>query len=217
MKTSAVISALSGIAALALAGGAQAQAFAPKTAGMVVVDLRVSDVAPVADDAITTLAGAPTGLKAKATDSVMPTLGVTYFFTPNWAVEAIAGTTRHTIKAQGGPTNVEVKDTWVLPPVVALQYHFLPAEKFSPYVGAGVNYMLFYGGKDKNGFQLKVDDGFGAALQAGVDVALQDRWTFNADLKKIFFQTKASDSKNGLKSTVNLDPWVASLGVGYRF
>ena len=101
--------------------------------------------------------------------------------------------------------------------MVALQYHFAPTAKVSPYVGAGANYMLFYSGKNKNGFQFKVDNGFGDALQAGVDVAMTGRWTLNADLKKIFFQTKATDTKAGLKTTVNLDPWVASVGFGYRF
>jgi len=209
--------ALAGVAALASAAAAHAEDFTPKAAGMVVLDVRLSDVVPADKDNLTTLAGAATGLKTKTNDSVMPTLGVTYFFTPNWAVEAIAGTTHHTVKAVGGATNVEVKDTWVLPPVVALQYHFMPAAKVSPYVGAGVNYMLFYSGKDKNGFQFKVDNGFGEALQAGVDVAMTGRWTLNADLKKVFFQTKATDTKNGVKSTINLDPWVASVGVGYRF
>ncbi|MBS0363915.1 MAG: outer membrane beta-barrel protein [Proteobacteria bacterium] len=217
MKINHFISVFGGAAALALAGAAYADDIVPKAAGTIVLDVRASDVGPVTDSAITTSTGGATGLKAKASDSVMPTLGVTYFFTPNWAVEAIAGTTQHTIKAVGGTTNVEVKDTWVLPPVVALQYHFAPAARFSPYVGAGVNYMLFYSGKDKNGFKLKIDDGFGAALQGGFDYAMGGPWSLNADLKKIFFHTKASDAKNGLRTNVNLDPWVASLGVGYRF
>lgn len=217
MKINQFTLALAGVAVLASAAAAHAEDFTPKAAGMVVLDIRLSDVAPVGSDPVTTLVGASTGLKAKVTDSVMPTIGVTYFFTPNWAVEAIAGTTDHTIKATGGATNVEVRDTWVLPPVVALQYHFAPTAQISPYVGAGANYMLFYSGKNKNGFQFKVDDGFGEALQMGVDVAVMGRWTLNADLKKIFFQTKANDAKDSLKATVNLDPWVASVGFGYRF
>lgn len=48
---------------------------------------------------------------------------------------------------------------WVLPPVVALQHHLAPAARVSPCVGGEVNYMLFYGGSDKNGFKLKIDDG----------------------------------------------------------
>ncbi len=77
--------------------------------------------------------------------------------------------------------------------------------------------MLFYGGKDKNGFQVDIDDGFGYALQAGVDVALKDRWSANLDVKKVFFETDASVNNGALKTKVKLDPWVVSAGVGYRF
>lgn len=204
-------------AALAVTAGAQAQDFQPKVKGGVVLNVRITEVAPQGSDPITTLAGASTGLRAKANYDVMPTIGVTYFFTDNLAVEAIAGTTQHTIRAKGGATDVKVKDTWVLPPVVSLQYHLAPQARFSPYVGAGVNYMLFYAGDDKNGFDLKIDDGFGLALQAGVDIATRDRWSVNLDVKKIFFETDAVDRTNGIKTKVTLNPWVASAGVGYRF
>ena len=200
-----------------LAGAAHAADFKPKAAGVVMLNVRLSDVAPTGSDAITTLAGGPTGLKAKVGDDVMPTIGLTYFMTDNWAIEAIAGPTTHKVRAVGGATNVAVKDSWVLPPVVALQYHFAPAGKISPYLGAGANYMLFYSGKNKNGFQLKLKDGFGAALQAGVDVAVTGPWSVNVDVKKILFKTTATDAKNGLKTTVHLDPWVVSAGVGYKF
>lgn len=207
-------------AALALAGGAHAQTlqpFQPKAAGHLMLDLRVTDIAPTGQDEVTTLAGAPTGLKAKVGQGVMPTIGLTYFFTDNLAVEAIAGTTRHTVKAVGGTTDLKLKDTWVLPPVVSLQYHFMPQARFSPYVGAGVNYMIFYGGKDRNGFHLKLKDGWGAALQVGADYALAGRWSADFDLKKIFFETTATDAAAGVTSKVKLDPWVISTGVGYRF
>lgn len=194
-----------------------AQEFQPKTAGTIMLNTRLSVVSPDAGDPITTLSGGATGLKAEISDDVMPTIGLTYFFTDNVAVEVIAGTTKHTIRAKGGATDVKVQETWVLPPVVSLQYHFAPAAKVSPYVGAGVNYMLFYSEKDDNGFGLKVDDGFGYSLQAGVDVALRDRWSLNADVKKVFFETDATDRFNGLKSKVNLDPWVVSAGLGYKF
>jgi outer membrane protein len=205
------------VAALALTGTAQAQDFKPKAAGVNIVDLRVSVVDPDAGDSITTLAGAPTGLKADVSSEVMPSLGLTHFFTDHVAVEVIATTTKHTIKAKGAGVDVKVKDTWVLPPVVSVQYHFLPSGRVSPYVGAGVNYMLFYNGSDKNGFHLKLDDGFGAALQAGVDIATGGPWSLNLDAKKVFFETDAVDQVNGVKSKVHLDPWVLSAGFGYRF
>ena len=205
------------VAVLAATGVAQAQDFKPKAKGDVVLNVRVTDVAPTGSDPITTLAGAPTGLRAKANYDVMPTLGIAYFVSDHVAVDVTLGTTNHTVRAKGPATDIKVKETWVLPPVVTLQYHFAPQARVSPYVGAGVNYMLFYSGSDKNGFNLKIEDGFGAALQAGVDIATRDRWTVNLDAKKIFFETDAVDRTNGLKSKVTLNPWVLSAGVGYRF
>jgi outer membrane protein len=205
------------VAVLAATGVAQAQDFKPKAKGDVVLNVRVTDVAPTGSDPITTLAGAPTGLRAKANYDVMPTLGIAYFVSDHVAVDVTLGTTNHTVRAKGPTTDIKVKETWVLPPVVTLQYHFAPQARVSPYVGAGVNYMLFYSGSDKNGFNLKIEDGFGAALQAGVDIATRDRWTVNLDAKKIFFETDAVDRTNGLKSKVTLNPWVLSAGVGYRF
>ena len=209
--------ALAAGAALAFAGAAQAQDFQPKQAGTIMLNVRVTDVAPDAGDPITTLAGAPTGLKADVGDSIMPTIGLSYFVTDNVAVEVIAGSTKHTVRAKGAGVDVKLKETWVLPPTVSVQYHFAPAAKVSPYVGAGVNYMLFYADKDYNGFGLDIDNGFGLALQAGADVAIQGPWSANVDVKKIFFETDATDRYNGVKSKVNLDPWVVSAGVGYKF
>lgn len=212
--------ALAAGAALAVAGAASAQAqeFRHKAAGDIMLNVRVTDVAPDAGDPIKLIAtGADTGLKADVSDAVVPSVGLTYFLTDNWAIEAIATTTHHTIKATGPGTDLKVKETWVLPPVVSLQYHFMPKSKFSPYLGAGVNYMLFYSGSDKNGFHLKVKNGFGTALQAGADIATSGPWSVNLDIKKVFFSTKATDTTAGLKSKVNLDPWVVSAGFGYKF
>ncbi|MBW0150719.1 MAG: outer membrane beta-barrel protein [Phenylobacterium sp.] len=215
MKTTAAV--LAAGLALTLAGAAQAQEFQPKTAGTTMLNVRVTSVDPEAGDPITTLAGAATGLRAEVNADVMPTIGLSYFFTDNVAVEVIAGTTKHTVTAKGPATDVKVKETWVLPPVVSLQYHFAPAAKVSPYVGAGVNYMIFYNGSDKNNFDLDIDNGFGFALQAGVDVAVSGPWSANLDVKKVFFETDATDNRNGVKSKVKLDPWVVSAGFGYKF
>jgi outer membrane protein len=209
--------ALAGVAALALAGTAQAQDFQPKEKGTLMLNVRATTVSPDAEGPILTAAGAATGLGVDVKDDLMPTIGISYFLTDNLAVEVIAGTTNHQIKAKGPGTDVVVHETWVLPPVVSLQYHFAPAAKVSPYVGAGVNYMIFYSGEDKNGFQVDVDNGFGYSLQAGVDVALSGKFSANIDVKKVFFETDASINNGALKSSVTLDPWVVSAGIGYKF
>jgi outer membrane protein len=158
-----------------------------------------------------------TGLNVDVGNSTMPTLGFTYFLTDNISVEAILGATQHEIRAQGGATDVAVHETWVLPPVVTLQYRPMPEARVSPYVGAGLNYMLFFEGQDRNGFTVDLVDGFGYALQAGADVALTGPWTLNVDVKKVWFDTTATINGGALTSDVNLDPLVVSVGFGRKF
>lgn len=203
--------------AIAAASPALAQDFTPKVKGTWIIAGRLSGVLPDESGKIVTGAGVDTGLDVEVSDDWKPTLGFSYFLTDNIAVEAILGTTRHEISAVGGGGSVDVHETWVLPPVVTLQYHFNPRGRVSPYVGAGVNAMVFYGGDDKNGFTVDLDNGVGGALQAGVDIGLKGPWSLNLDAKKVFFSTDASINGGALKSDVTLDPWVVSAGVARRF
>lgn len=202
---------------LLFAGAAHAQDFTPNAKGDLIVHVRMTQVAPDKDASIVTAAGVASGLKAHVENDVKPTLGFTYFLTDKVAVEAILGTTQHDIRAQGPGTDVLVHKTWVLPPVVTLQYHPLPNARVSPYVGAGLNYMLFYSDKNKNGFTVKVDDGVGYAIQAGVNIKLKNRWLINADVKKVYFDTDAKINGGALKAKVNLDPLVSSIGISRQF
>ncbi len=64
------------------------------------------------------------------------------------------------------------------------------------------------------------DDAFGLALQAGVDLALGDGWYLNADVKKVWLDTDVTWNNTALGTVhadVDLDPWIISAGVGYRF
>lgn len=214
MKSLALVAA-----ALAVAGAtpALAQDFAPKAKGSWIIAGRLSGVLPDESGKIVTAANVDTGLDVEVSDDWMPTLGFSYFITDHIAVEAILGTTHHEVSAVGAGGSTDVHETWVLPPVVTVQYHFNPAGRISPYVGAGVNAMVFYGGDDKNGFTVDLDNGFGTALQAGVDIALKGPWSLNLDAKKVFFDTDASINNGVLKSDVTLDPWVLSAGIARRF
>jgi outer membrane protein len=204
-------------ALLCVASGAGAAEFQPKAKSDVLVNLRVTGVLSDEDAPISTSGGAATGLKAEVNDDYRPTVGLSYFVTDNVAVELILGTTKHQVKAVGPGTDVNVHETWVLPPVLSAQYHFMPERRFSPYVGAGVNYMVFYNGEDQNGFSVDLDDGFGYAVQAGADVALHGPYSLNVDVKKVFFETDATINGGALKAEVDLNPWVVSVGVGRKF
>lgn len=217
MKTSAALLAAASVLCLAGTASAQAQPSDPVSKGTLIVTARMTGVLTSADDAIVDASGAASGLNVDVSDDWMPTLGFTYFVSDHWAIEAILGATQHEVKAKGDGTDVAVHETWVLPPIVTAQYRPTPNNRISPYVGAGVSYMAFFEGKDKNGFTVDIDDGFGVALQAGADINLSGPWTLNLDAKKVWFDTDASINGGTLKTNVSLDPWVVSLGVGRKF
>jgi outer membrane protein len=221
MKRAIVIAATFGAVALLSAAGVRAEnatAYQPEAKGTFILDLRVSDVIPDANDPIVTPAGADTGLRAKVGDSVMPTLGFTYFLTNQIAVEAIAGGTHHDVfaVAEDG-TSTRVHSTWVLPPVITVQYHPFPKARVSPYVGAGVNAMVYFAGANYNGFNVKLRDEFGYAVQFGTDIALTGPWSLNLDAKKVFTDTRANIDNGTYYAKVGLDPWVVSIGLGRKF
>ena len=199
------------------AAAAHADDFKPNAAGAWIIDARISDVSPDTSAAIKTSSGGATGLHVHVGDDVMPTLGFTYFFTDKIAVEAILGTTEHNISAVGAGGSTKVHSTWVLPPVVSIQYHPLPDARFSPYVGAGVNAMIYYGGKNYNGFTVSVKDSLGVALQAGADIAIKGPYVANVDIKKVWVTSDASVDGGIYKSNVDLNPWVFSVGIGRKF
>lgn len=219
--------AAAAVAALAGPVLAHADSTAPTPLGQgtLLVTLRATDVFSDANNAINVAGGGPTGLHVNVGDSIMPTLGITYFVTDNISAELILGTTNHMIKAEGmllgvTPTDVKVASTWVIPPVLTLQYRPLgKSSTISPYVGAGVNAMLFYDVSNKNGFHTRLNDSIGWALQAGVDAPVTNKLTVNLDVKKVFVTTHAEvgSGLGPLDSQVHLDPWVISAGVGYRF
>ncbi len=158
-----------------------------------------------------------TTLQTDVMNSVTPEVDITYFFTNNIAAELIAATAQHKITAG---SNI-LGDAMILPPTLTAQYHFTPDNKFSPYVGAGLNYTMFYGEDDGAGFNnLDVNGGLGYALQAGFDYWINDNWGLNMDVKYIDLEVdvKVNSGATPLKaSSVDLNPWVVGAGVSYKF
>ena len=160
----------------------------------------------------------PIGGHASVNNNVVPELDFTYFFTSNLAAELILATTKHNVKASRTALgDVNAGHAWLLPPTLTMQYHFTDLPKMKPYIGAGVNYTIFY--KEDAGAlnTVNYDDSFGVALQAGVDIPIRDNWYFNMDVKKLWLNTTASFNNGAVKANVNLDPWLLGVGIGYRF
>lgn len=113
------------------------------------------------------------GDSVSVSNSVVPELDFTYFFTPNISAELIAAVTPHDVKTSSG---IDAGSSWLLPPTLTLQYHFTQLDSIKPYVGAGVNYTHFFNADAGALNSVKYEDSFGGALQAGVDVPIKDNW-----------------------------------------
>jgi outer membrane protein len=156
-------------------------------------------------------------LKTDVDHALTPEVDLTYFFTENIAAELIAATAQHQVSAG----NFNIGEAWILPPTLTLQYHFTPDRKFSPYVGAGLNYSIFYGESNGTGFNdLDVDGGLGYAVQAGFDYWLNDNWGINLDAKYVNLDIDVDVNLGATHldaDNVDLDPFIIGVGVSYRF
>ncbi|MFC0283602.1 OmpW family protein [Camelimonas abortus] len=158
------------------------------------------------------------GANVDVSNSVVPELDITYFFTKNLAAELILGVTPHRVKGAGSIAGTPVGKAWLLPPTLTLQYHFTGLGAFRPYVGAGVNYTVFFDERARGPFSsFRLKDSFGFALQAGLDYMIDEHWGFNVDVKKIFLKTDVKLDHGVVYGKVHLDPWLVSTGVTYRF
>jgi outer membrane protein len=211
---------LSAVAFAAMAAPAAAEQ------GDFLVRLRGIYLAPQ-DDSGPVLPAVPTG-SVTVDDAIVPELDFTYFFTNNIAAELILATSPHDVSGAGALSALgEIADSMVLPPTLTFQYHFLPDAKFRPYVGAGVNWTIFYDEDAKSSLEtalggptsVSMDDSFGWAVQAGADFDITERVFLNIDVKYIDIDTTATLTTGAAVNTVevDIDPIVAGVGLGMRF
>lgn len=157
------------------------------------------------------------GSDIKISAAFTPELDFTYFFNNNLAAELILGTTKHTVKLDNNGSKTTLGKVWLLPPTINLQYHFT-GNNFTPYLGAGVNFSLFYGVKD-DALKLGYKNSVGFSTQAGFDYQLNDKWFLNVDLKKIFVKTDVTIKGTNpvVLSDVKVNPFILGLGAGFKF
>lgn len=213
---------LAAAAAVALlAQPAMAQEATPvrgKQAGDFMIGLSVIGVVPNDGGHVDVIGGTPT-----VSNAVTGQLDFTYFFTPNLSANLIAATTRHDLEVSGSALGlVDLGHVWALPPTLTLQYHPLPAERFSPYFGVGVNYTMFYsegGGYSAPVTSVDVRNAWGLALNAGLDVEIAPNWLLNLDVKWLYMRPDVAveTTVGRINATTNLDPWIFGVGVRYRF
>lgn len=154
-------------------------------------------------------------------NSLVPELDISYFLSKNVAVELVLGTTPHKAKLKNsllGPST-DLGKVWLLPPTLLAQYHFDDGSALKPYVGAGLNYTIFYNEKAPGGTvtNIEYDNSVGYALQAGVDYHYKGNWYLNLDVKKLWLDTDVSVNGGAVTGKVDINPWLIGIGIGYRY
>lgn len=204
-------------ASIAAAAAVAVPAIASAQAGTVLVRARVAQIVPAdKSDAIPAL-----GVPADAitvSKKVIPEIDFSYFFTDNIAAELILTyPQKHDVKVNG----TKIGSFKHLPPTLLAQWHFMPKEAFSPYVGAGINLTLISSVKLSAGPGLDLDldsTSVGGALQAGFDYKFDKNWSLNVDVKYVQIRSDVTLKSNGAKvSEVKVDPIIWGVGIGYRF
>ena len=166
-------------------------------------------------------------------------LSATYMMSGNWAIDILAAAPfKHDINVPAVITDndettairIPLGETSHLPPTVSLQYHFSPESQVQPYIGLGLNWTVFFDESLTStaqgaGFQdLSLDDSFGLAAQLGMDLSFDDNWLINFDIRWLNIETDATVTLDvgdgpatGKLGTVEIDPWVYQVNIGYRF
>lgn len=174
----------------------------------------------------------PNGVKVDS-DTQLGLAG-TYMLADHLGVELLAATPfKHTIKLEDA--DVTAGTTKQLPPTVSLQYYPLDAKsRVQPYFGAGINYTMFFSedvddelndtlasvlGVSSVDADLKLDDSWGLALEAGIDYQFNEHFGINAAVWWVDIDTEATVSVGAtdVKFDVEIDPWVYMIGAVYAF
>lgn len=178
----------------------------------------VSGVLPDESATISTIGG-----DIDISDEFVPSLQIEYFFNDNMSAELLCCMAQHDVKAVGAVLGtVDLGQVAHFPPTLTLKYHWTDLGPWQPYVGAGVNYTRFFNDELPSGGPVTAigyDDSWGGALQAGVDYKLDDHWSVNVDVRKVWISSDVTLSAGAtvINAAVDINPLIVTVGSGYRF
>jgi outer membrane protein len=219
------VAAAVGLAALALAGAAQAQ-----SAGSITVRVGATQIKPDVTSGDLT-APSFAGTKADIKANTQPTAGITYMVTDAISLDLpLAAGFKHEIVGDGAIAGVgKIAEVKALPITLLAQYRLFGAkDAFRPYVGVGPTYAKFYdarstaaltaltGGTPANPTTVSVQSKWAATVQLGASYAVAPGWSLDASVLKTFLKTRTTLS-TGQTLDAKLDPMSLSVGVGYKF
>lgn len=163
------------------------------------------------------------GGDVEISDEWVASLQLEYFFTDNISMELLCCIATHDVGAVSTAAgDVDLGEVTHFPPTLTLKYRWDDFGKFEPYVGAGVNYTAFIDDEvPATGpvNAISYGESWGPALQVGFDYRIDEHWFVNFDVRRIWINTDVDiDTTLGpVSADVDIDPWVVSTSIGFRF
>ncbi len=164
-------------------------------AGDILVRAGLTTVAPNDDSSNVNVdaLGGNVGMGVEVDSNTQIGLNLVYMLNSNWGVEVLAATPfTHDVTLIDTADNGlglgdgKLAEVTHLPPTVSAVYFFDTQSAFTPYVGVGVNYTIFFdeeftNAREDQTFQdLSLDSSFGLSAQLGFDYQIDDKWLINA-------------------------------------
>ncbi|KUJ79329.1 OmpW/AlkL family protein [Ruegeria profundi] len=157
--------------------------------------------------------GTLAGFDAEVDADTSAIFTVEYFVRDNLGVELLAATPfSHEVTLGGSVDAGSVKH---LPPTLSLNYHFPTNSVWKPYVGAGINYTIFFDESSPLG-DLEVDDSVGVAVQAGLDYMVSENGAVRLNVRWFDIDSDVELDGNDI-GTAEIDPWLVGISYVHRF
>ncbi|UAB89754.1 OmpW family protein [Ruegeria sp. SCSIO 43209] len=157
--------------------------------------------------------GTLAGFDAEIDSDTRPIFTVEYFVQDNLGIELLASTPyKHDVTLGGSVDAGSVKH---LPPTLSLNYHFPTNSAWKPYVGAGLNYTIFFEEDSPLG-DLDLDNSFGVSLQAGLDYMVTEKGAVRLNVRWFDIDSDVKLDGNDI-GTAEIDPFLIGLSYVHRF
>ncbi|WP_170331470.1 OmpW/AlkL family protein [Ruegeria arenilitoris] len=155
--------------------------------------------------------GTALGLDVDVDADTRPIFTAEYFIQDNLGIELLAATPfKHDITLGG---SLDIGSVKHLPPTLSLNYHFPTNSVWKPYVGAGLNYTIFF---DEDLPGLEIENSLGVAVQAGLDYMVTENGAIRLNVR--WFDIDSDVKLNGTKiGEAEIDPWLVGVSYVHRF